>query len=193
MKVSLQPHTMLLPSPVLIIGSYDAEGKANIMNAAWGGIASSQPPCISVSLREATLTYHNISASGAFTVNYPSVKHVTEADFVGTVSGRNFDKFRAAKLTPVKSDKVNAPYVAEFPLALECKLVQKVPLGLHTMFIGEIVGMVGDEEILGENGMPDIEKVKPFVWGASGAMAYYSLGDPVGKAFSTGKELNAQP
>ncbi len=87
MKLSLPAQTILLPSPVLIIGTYGADGRPNMMNAAWGGIASSAPPCISVSLREATLSHHNITQTEAFTVNIPSEKYLREADFVGMVVG----------------------------------------------------------------------------------------------------------
>jgi flavin reductase (DIM6/NTAB) family NADH-FMN oxidoreductase RutF len=189
MKLSLPPQTILLPSPVLIIGTYGSDGRPNIMNAAWGGIASSKPPCISVSLREATLTYHNIQQTEAFTVNIPSEKYVKEADFVGTVSGRALDKFKEAGLTPEKSKLVNAPIVHEFPYALECRLLKQIDLGMHTMFIGEIVGMVADSEVLSPNRLPDIEKVRPMLYGSSGSMAYYGIGDKLGKAFSVGKEL----
>jgi flavin reductase (DIM6/NTAB) family NADH-FMN oxidoreductase RutF len=190
MKLSLPAQTVLLPAPVLIIGTYGSDGKPNIMNAAWGGIASSKPPCVSVSLREATLTHHNIKHTGAFTVNFPSEKHFREADFVGIVSGRDHDKFREAGLTPEKSKLVNAPIVKEFPYALECKLVKEVDCGLHTMFIGEIVGMVADSEVLNTNQIPDIEKVRPMMWGSFGSMAYYAIGDKLGDAFSVGKELH---
>ncbi|MGD0659848.1 MAG: flavin reductase family protein [Syntrophorhabdales bacterium] len=189
MKLFLPPETILLPSPVLIIGTYGSRGRPNIMNAAWGGIASSKPPCISVSLREATLTYHNIRQAEAFTVNFPSEKHVREADFVGMVSGREHDKFKETRLTPEKSKLVNAPIVREFPYALECKLVRQVELGLHTMFIGEIVGMVADSEVLNPNQFPDIEKVRPMLWGSFGSLAYYGIGDKLGDTFSVGKEL----
>lgn len=189
MKVSLPAHTVLLPSPVLIIGTYGSDGRPNIMNAAWGGIASSRPPCISVSLREATLTYHNIRQTEAFTVNIPSEKYLKEADFVGMISGRECDKFGETRLTPQKSSLVNAPIVQEFPYALECSLVRQVALGLHTMFIGEIVGMVADGEILSPNRLPDIEKVRPMLWGSFGSMAYYGIGDKLGNAFSAGNEL----
>ena len=189
MKLFLPGQTILLPSPVLIIGTYGSHGRPNIMNAAWGGIASSKPPCISVSLREATLTYHNIRQAEAFTVNFPSEKHVREADFVGMVSGREHDKFKETRLTPEKSKLVNAPIVREFPYALECKLVRQVELGLHTMFIGEIVGMVADSEVLNPNQFPDIEKVRPMLWGSFGSLAYYGIGDKLGDTFSVGKEL----
>jgi flavin reductase (DIM6/NTAB) family NADH-FMN oxidoreductase RutF len=168
MKISLPAQTILLPSPVLIIGTYGSDGKPNMMNAAWGGIASSKPPCISVSLREATLSYHNIKQAEAFTVNIPSEKFVKEADFVGMTSGRESDKFKKTRLTAEKSKIVNAPIVKEFPYALECRLIKQIDLGLHTMFVGEIVGMVADSEVLNSNKIPDIEKVRPILWGSFG-------------------------
>jgi len=189
MKLSLPAQTILLPSPVLIIGTYGSDGRPNIMNAAWGGIASSKPPCISVSLREATLSYHNIKKTKAFTVNIPSEKYLKEADFVGLVSGRKCDKFKETRLTPERSRLVNAPIVNEFPYALECNLVRQVDLGLHTMFIGEIVGLVADRDVVNPHQLPDIEKVRPMLFGSFGSMAYYSIGDKLGDAFSVGKEL----
>jgi flavin reductase (DIM6/NTAB) family NADH-FMN oxidoreductase RutF len=189
MKLSLPAQTILLPSPVLVIGTYGSDGRPNIMTAAWGGVASSKPPCVSVSLREATLTYHNIRQTEAFTVNIPSEKHFKEADFVGLVSGRECDKFKETGLTPEKSKLVNAPIVRQFPYALECKLVRQVNLGLHTVFIGEIVGMVADSGVLNPNKLPDIEKVRPMLWGSFGSMAYYNVGNKLGAAFSVGNEL----
>jgi flavin reductase (DIM6/NTAB) family NADH-FMN oxidoreductase RutF len=189
MKLNLPAQSILLPSPVLVIGTYGCNGWPNIMTAAWGGIASSSPPCISVSLREATLSYHNIKQAEAFTVNIPSEKYLKEADFVGLVSGRECDKFKETRLTPEKSKRVNAPIVKEFPYALECNLVRQVELGLHTMFIGEIVGMVADSEVLSPNQLPDIEKVRPMLFGSFGSMAYYNIGDKLGDAFSVGNEL----
>jgi flavin reductase (DIM6/NTAB) family NADH-FMN oxidoreductase RutF len=188
-KLSLPGQTILLPSPVLIIGTYDSGGKPNMMNAAWGGIVSSKPPSISVSLREATLTYHNIKQARAFTVNIPSEKYVKEADFVGLVSRSACDKFRETGLTPERSKLVNAPIVKEFPYTLECSLVQQVDLGSHMMFIGEIVGMVADDGALNPGRFPDIEKVRPMLWGSFGSMAYYGIGNKLGAAFSAGNAL----
>jgi flavin reductase (DIM6/NTAB) family NADH-FMN oxidoreductase RutF len=187
MKLCLPAQAILIPSPVLIIGTYGSDSRPNIMTAAWGGIASSNPPCISVSLREATLSFHNIKQTKAFSVNIPSEKYLNHADYVGMVSGRDCDKFKETSLTPEKSKLVNAPIVKEFPYTLECKLVRQVKLGSHTMFIGEIVGMVADSEVLNPNQLPDIEKVRPILWGSFGSMAYYNIGDKLGNAFSAGK------
>jgi flavin reductase (DIM6/NTAB) family NADH-FMN oxidoreductase RutF len=189
MKVTLPAQPILLPSPVLIIGTYGSDGTPNIMNAAWGGIVASRPPCISVSLREATLSYHNIKQTEAFTVNIPSEKYLREADLVGIISGKEGDKFKKTRLTPEKSKLVNAPIVQEFPYTLECKLIKQVEIGSHTMFIGEIVGIVADEAVLTPKQLPDIEKVRPLLWGSFGNMAYYNIGDKLGASFSVGKEL----
>src|ERR1022692_3750204 len=130
MKKSLGAKTLVYPTPVFVVGTYDKAGKPNAMTAAWGGICCSQPPCVAVSLRKATYTHGNIVERRAFTISIPSEAHVSQADYLGLVSGRSVDKFAAAKLTPVKSDLVDAPYVKEFPLVLECRLVQAIELGL---------------------------------------------------------------
>jgi flavin reductase (DIM6/NTAB) family NADH-FMN oxidoreductase RutF len=189
MKVSLPGRPVLLPSPVLIVGTYGMDGKPNLMNAAWGGIVSSEPPCIGVSLREATLSWHNIVHSKAFTVNIPSEGFVTEADFMGLVSGRDHDKLAEAGLTQRRSQRVDAPVVEEFPYALECSLAQQVPMGSHTLFIGRIVGLIANKDVLGANDMPDIEKVRPLVWGSFGSMGYYGIGGRIGDSFAAGKGL----
>lgn len=189
MKLSLPPQPILLPSPVLIIGTYGPDGKPNMMNAAWGGISASKPPCISVSIREATLSHHNIKRTKAFTVNIPSEKYFVEADFVGMVSGHTINKFEKTRLTPEKSKLVNAPIVKEFPYALECKLVKRVALGSHMMFVGEIVGLIAESDILNENQLPDIEKVQPILFGSFGSRAYYNIGKKLGDAFSVGNKI----
>ena len=69
------------------------------------------------------------------------------------------------------------------------KQVIEIDLGSHTMFIGEIVGMEADSEVLNPKQLPDIEKVRPMMWGSFGSMAYYNIGNKLGDAFSVGNEL----
>lgn len=176
------------PSPVWVIGSYDKEGKPNVMTAAWVGICCSDPPCVTVSLRKATYSYGNVMERKAFTVNVPSEAFLKETDFFGLVSGRDTDKFKATGLTPEKSALVDAPYIREFPLVLECNLLHTYEIGLHTMFIGEIKDVKADESILGENGLIDMEKLKPFIYLPKDSN-YYKIGGKVGKGFSIGKEF----
>jgi flavin reductase (DIM6/NTAB) family NADH-FMN oxidoreductase RutF len=186
MKISLGNRTLLFPTPVLMVGTYDSDGKPNLMNAAWGGICCSQPPCVAVSLRKATYSWAGIVGRQAFTVGIASEARMVEADYVGIVSGRDVDKFAASGLTPVRSDLVDAPYAAEFPVVLECRLLHTVEIGLHTQFIGEIVDVKADTDVLGEDGQPDILKIKPLIYDTA-HKGYHGVGPLLGRAFSVGK------
>jgi len=188
MKKSLGAKTIAYPTPVFAVGTYDKDGKPNIMTAAWAGICSTKPASIAVALRSATYSHGNIFERKAFTISIPSEQYAKETDYIGIASGKNTDKFETAALTPVKSDLVDAPYVKEFPVILECRLLHVLDLGLHTQFIGEILDVKADESVLAENGLPDIEKVKPLIF-APGSRTYYGIGQFVGKAFSIGKEI----
>jgi flavin reductase (DIM6/NTAB) family NADH-FMN oxidoreductase RutF len=188
MKKSFGAKTLLYPTPVWIIGTYDKAGKPNATTIAWGGICSSQPPCVAISLRKATYTYGNIMGRKAFTVNVPSAAQVKIADYCGMVSGKNVDKFNIARITAVKSEKIDAPYIQEFPMILECKLLSATELGIHTYFIGEIMDVKVDDNMLGKDGLPDILKIKPILYGPE-IQAYYGVGEYLGQAFSVGKEI----
>jgi flavin reductase (DIM6/NTAB) family NADH-FMN oxidoreductase RutF len=161
MKKSLGAKTLAYPTPVWLVGTYDAEGRPNIMTAAWAGICCSSPPSVAVSLRKATYSYGNIVAKQSFTINIPSEALVKEADYVGMASGRDLDKFARVKFTPVESDLVDAPYVAECPLVLECKLIHTLEIGLHTQFVGEILDVKADQEVLGERDCRTSKKSSP--------------------------------
>jgi len=191
MKKSIGAKTIVYPTPVFIVGTYDKDGKPNAMNAAWAGICCSSPPCVSIALRKATYTYGNIVEQKAFTVSIPSQDFVREADYFGIATGRTEDKFLIAGLTPEKSELVNAPYVKEFPLCLECKLLHTLEIGLHTQFIGEILDVKAEENVLGDDGKPSIEKVKPLIFSPDNT-SYYGLGPHLGKAFSIGKEIRTR-
>jgi flavin reductase (DIM6/NTAB) family NADH-FMN oxidoreductase RutF len=188
MKKSIGAKTIVYPAPVFIVGTYDDVGKPNIMAAAWAGICCSRPPCVAVSLRKATYSYGNIMSRKAYTVSLPSEGFVKAADYAGIVSGREVNKFEALGLTPVKSGLVDAPYVAEFPLVLECRLLHTTEIGLHTQFIGEILDVKADESVLDERGEPHIERVKPLIF-ATGPRAYYGVGAFLGEAFSIGRKV----
>ncbi|HVP25863.1 MAG TPA: flavin reductase family protein [Methanomicrobiales archaeon] len=188
MKQSLGARTLLYTHPVVVIGTYDQAGNPNVMTAAWAGICCSSPPCVAVSLQRPRHTHRNIMENRAFTVSIPSEKYVREADFFGMVSGKDTDKFAATGLTPVKGSKVNAPYVGEFPVVLECRLLNSFELGLHTQFVGEILDVKVDEYVMGPDGKPEMGMVRPFIYD-SARQEYHAIGRLIGKAFSAGREL----
>jgi flavin reductase (DIM6/NTAB) family NADH-FMN oxidoreductase RutF len=190
MKKSLGAKTILYPAPVLVVGTYDNDGQPNVMTASWAGICCSVPPSVAVSLRKATYTYANMVKRRAFTLAVPSQRQVREADYFGIASGKTEDKLAATGLTAIRSDLVDAPYVKEFPLVLECRLEHIFELGLHTQFVGEILDVKADEEVLGDGGLVDLEKLLPITF-APEVRTYYGLGKCLGKAFSIGKTISA--
>ena len=191
MKVSLGAKTLAQPAPLWIVGSYDENGKPNAMAAAWGGICCSKPPCIAVSLREERHSYASILARRAFTISVPSASHAAQADYFGIASGKDTDKFAATGLTPVRSELVDAPYVGEFPLVLECTLLRTVSLGMHIQFVGEIVDVKADADVLDEKGYPDAAKVRPLIF-TPVSRAYHTVGEHVGQAFEMGLIFGAK-
>lgn len=188
MKKSLGAKTLIYPTPVLVIGTYDEEGKPNAMTAVWGGICCSSPPCVAISLRKATYTYGNLMSKKAFTINIPSENYVKEADYFGIVSGKKEDKFAKTGLTPVKSDFVDAPYIREFPFNIECKIIQVIEIGLHTQFIGEVMDVKIDDTLHEKENQPIIEQIKPLLY-APDSRNYYAIGKQIASAFSIGKGI----
>jgi flavin reductase (DIM6/NTAB) family NADH-FMN oxidoreductase RutF len=188
MKKSIGAKTQLFPTPVLMVGTYDKAGKPNLMNAAWGGICCSQPPCVAVSLRKATYSYNGIVERKAFTVGIACQSKMTEADYCGIASGRDVNKFDATGLTAVRSEIVDAPYAEEFPVVLECRLLHIIEIGLHTQFIGEIIDVKGDEEVFSEDGQLDIMKIQPLIFDTS-HKGYHGVTSCIGRAFAAGKEF----
>jgi flavin reductase (DIM6/NTAB) family NADH-FMN oxidoreductase RutF len=187
MKKSFGAKTLIFPTPVWCVGSYDADGKPNVMTIAWGGICCSKPPCVSISLREATYTYGNILSRKAFTLSVPGERHVAEADYFGIASGRHVNKFSQTGLTPVQSDLVDAPYVGEFPMVLECQLIHHHKLGLHTQFVGQIEDVKVDEAALDGDGKPDMATVGPFVFTPE-VRRYHKIGKHIADAFDAGRK-----
>jgi flavin reductase (DIM6/NTAB) family NADH-FMN oxidoreductase RutF len=178
----------LVYAPVFVVGTYDEDGKPDAATASWGGICCAQPPCIAVSLRKSTCTYANLMARKVFTISIPSEEHMKVVDYLGLVSGRSIDKWAETKLTPVKSKLVEAPYVKEFALVLECKVVDVAELGMHTQFVGEILDVKADESIVGVGGAVELKKLKPLVY-TPDTQEYFGLGERLGQVFSAGKSL----
>ena len=187
MKKTLGGRPLIIPTPVWCVGSYDTNDKPNVMTIAWGGICCSKPPCVTVSLRKARYTYGNIMKRQAYTLSVPSKKYAVEADYFGMASGRDIDKFKETGLTPIKSELVDAPYVGEFPMILECKVIHHHEIGSHTQFIGEILDIKIEDDMLTNEGKVDMEKISPLIFGP-GIGRYHGIGSFAGKAFDIGRK-----
>lgn len=185
MRKNLGPNTYLYPLPVLIIGTYDENGNADAMNAAWGGISDYNQ--VSISLSEEHKTVKNLLRTKAFTISIADEKHVIEADYFGIVSGNNeSQKIEKANMHTEKSEFVNAPIILEFPMTLECKVIE---FNEETGILkGEIVNISVDDSIIGENGKVNPTLFSPITYDPINHN-YIKLGEVVGKAFSDGKKL----
>lgn len=170
--------------PVLIVAAYDEQGKANAMNAAWGGIFTDET--IGICLSEGHKTTKNILTTKAFTVSMATADRVVACDYVGIVSGnKEPDKFAKAGFTAVRSEVVNAPIIQELPMTLECELVSYDEESNH--LVGRIVNVCADEQIL-TDGKIDYRKLRPITYDPI-HHHYIALGEVVGNAFADGKKL----
>ena len=185
MRKNFGAKPMCYPMPVYIIGTYNANGTPNAMNAAWGGISEEQE--ISICISEDHKTTANILARKAFTVSMATADHVAACDYVGIVSGNKVaDKFEKSGFHATKSDFVDAPLIDELPMALECQLISYDPETCR--LVGRFVNVSADESILGENGKVDVTKLRPITYDPMNH-AYLTLGEKAGNAFKDGLSL----
>ena len=176
---------MCYPMPVFIIGTYNADGTPNAMNAAWGGISESEEITICVDSEHKTMA--NILLNKAFTVSMATADQVIACDYVGVVSGNKVpDKFAKAGWHDTKSAFVDAPLIDELPMAMECELISYDPETCR--LVGRIVNVSADESVLNKRGKVDPEKLRPITFDPMNN-TYLVLGEKAGNAFRDGLQL----
>ena len=184
---TFEPKPWVVPQPVLIIGTYNKEGVANAMNAAWAGQWDVNEIMISMGKH---VTTENLKIDGEFTVAFATRKTMVAADFVGIVSAKSDPKKMEKTGWDIeKATKVNAPVFTVFPMTLECRIKEKFNESETGYYlVAEIVNILVDEKYLAEDGNPDMEKMELIVFDPI-HHGYIQLGDKVGNAFSDGKAL----
>ncbi len=183
MRKNFGAKPYLYPQPVMIVGTYDENGKANAMNAAWGGIVGANEIIMDLGSHKTT---ENIMKTKAFTISVADVEHLVSCDYVGVVSAnKEPNKMEKAGFTTTKSEFVNAPIINELPLTLECELVTVLGDG---KYLGEIKNVSIDESVLGADGELDLEKFVPITYDTI-HHGYHRLGERVGNAFADGMKL----
>lgn len=184
---TFEPKPWAVPQPVLIIGTYNKEGVANAMNAAWAGQWDANEIMISMGKH---VTTDNLKISGEFTVAFATRKTMVAADFVGIVSAKNDPKkMEKTGWNIEKATKVNAPVFTDFPMTLECCIKEKFNESETGYYlVAEIVNILVDEKYLAGDGNPDMEKMELIVFDPIHP-GYIQLGEKVGNAFSDGKAL----
>ena len=185
-KKDLGVKPYLFPMPVLMIATYCEDGSVDVMNMAWGGICDNNK--VALNITESHKTSQNIKERGAFTISVADIPHLRESDFFGTASGNRMkDKFERSDMHAVKSERVDAPIIEEYPITLECKVdkIQKDEDGFRV--VGEIVNVLADESVLDDNGKVDPTKLNAFVFDQF-QNGYYAIGEKVGEAWKSGNK-----
>ncbi len=189
MKEVRKPSTLFLPKPVALISAAFKE-EDNIMTAAWVNVVCMDPPMLAVAVRHSRHTHHIIENSGEFVVNIPGESLLRATDYCGMVSGKKVDKFTQAQLSRERGIKTNAPLVAECPLNIECEVKRAETLGSHTLFIGEVLAVHVDEDILDEKGNIDVKRFRPFVLNQR---EYWNMGERIGDYGFTASDVTVIP
>ncbi|MBR1607770.1 MAG: flavin reductase family protein [Clostridia bacterium] len=175
---SLTPGAMLCPVPAVMVSCASEKDRPNIITIAWAGTVCSQPPMVSVAVRKERFSHHIMTDSGEFVVNLVGEGQLRAMDYCGVRSGREEDKFAACQLTPAKVPGLRyAPAIAECPLYLACRTEQVLELGSHDLFIGRVVGMGVQEELLDHSGKIDLQRAKLVAYSHG---VYQSLGPALG-------------
>ncbi|RLD07150.1 MAG: flavin reductase family protein [Chloroflexota bacterium] len=162
-KITQKPTTALYPVPAVMV-SCGTGAEANIITLSWVGTLCSKPPLIGLGMRPSRHSYHLIQQEGEFVINLPSMEQAKELDYCGIVSGRDEDKWVSCGFTKSAGTEVVVPLIAECPVNIECRLRETFSLGIHDLFIGEVVAVQVDETILNEHGRIDFDKAKPFAY-----------------------------
>lgn len=173
-----KPGNMLYPIPAVMVSCGSLEDKPNIITIAWAGTICSNPAMVSISIRKERYSYDLIKNSKEFVINLVTEELVKQADYCGVKSGRDVDKFKQMKLTPVKGQKVSAPLIAESPVNIECIVKDIIPLGTHDMFLAEVVSVAVNKKLMDQKGRFHLNESGLIVYSHG---EYYGLGKLLGK------------
>jgi flavin reductase (DIM6/NTAB) family NADH-FMN oxidoreductase RutF len=192
MKKQLGASPVVFPLPAVLVATYDDDGTPNAMTAAWAASCCHSPPCVGVAVRAKRLTYANIVARQAFTINVPTTALAQQVDYLGIVSGkRQPDKLARIGLATERCPTADAPLISDCPVGVECQLFKQLEIGTHTWFVGQVVDVHVDQELVGPDGTIDVARLDPLAY-ATSTGEYHALGDAIGRAYSIGKALKTQ-
>ena len=172
MKKIVAPYRVIFPTPAALVTTVDANGKPNVATAGEVFMMSLRPLIVAVGFRPATHTNKLIHATKEFVVNLPKKEILRAVDYCGSVSGREKDKFKATGLTPLPARYVKPPLIEECPVNVECKVRDVIRMGSHDVFAGDVLAIHIDEEIIGENGLPDLAKFNAIAFASN---KYYGI------------------
>jgi flavin reductase (DIM6/NTAB) family NADH-FMN oxidoreductase RutF len=171
-KVNITPNRFLMTTPVVLLSCWGKGGRPNIITLAWTGVLCSDPPIVYASIRPSRHSHSLLKANGDFVINLPGEDLARQVDLCGMISGRDEDKFAAARFTAEPAEKVDAPLVVECPVNLECRTREVLHLGVHDTFIADVVGLLVDDSLVVGADRVDDGSFAPLVY-ATGPRHYH--------------------
>ena len=176
-KLAIEATTHALPSSCVVVTCFEPRRGGNMITLAYCAMVNFKPPMVAISVRPSRYSYKLIKEAGDFAVNVPLAEQARVVDVAGVVSGKNVDKFDLAKLTQAPALKIRSPLIEEFPIGLECVLLESIELPTHNLFIGKVVAAQADESLVGPDKHLRGESV-PFLvfWNR----CYFEMGGKVG-------------
>lgn len=168
---------MLYPLPAVMVSCGRPDETPNIITVAWTGTICTNPAMVYISVRPERYSYDIIKETGEFVINLSNKELVKAVDYCGVKSGRDVDKFKEMNLTAVKGEKVSAPYIAEAPVSIECKVTQILELGSHHVFLAAVEGVHVDKKYMDEKGKFHLNQADMIVYSHG---EYYDLKNQLG-------------
>ncbi|GHT40131.1 flavin reductase [Bacteroidia bacterium] len=179
MKQNWKPGTLIYPLPAIMVSVGSDVSEHNILTVAWVGTICSDPALCYISVRPERHSHAILKKNREFVLNLTTEKLARATDWCGVRSGKDYNKFDEMGLSAGKSTIVQAPYIVESPLSIECRVKEILPLGSHDMFIAEVVNILADEKFINPaTGAFELEKAQLLVYSHGG---YYGMGDFIGK------------
>lgn len=172
-----KPGNMLYPLPAVMVSCQRKGEKPNIITVAWAGTVCTNPAMVSISIRPERYSYGIIKESGSFVINLVPEELAFAMDFCGVKSGRDIDKFKEMKLTPIPAEKVSAPMIKESPVSIECKVEQILELGSHHMFLAKVLAVQVKKSCLDEKERLLLNETGLVAYSHG---AYFKLGKKIG-------------
>ncbi len=176
-KISFKPGNMLYPLPAVLVSVADSKGNTNLITVAWAGTVCTNPPMLGISVRPNRFSHHMIEETGEFVVNLTTKELAFATDYCGVKSGRDINKWKEMKLTPVASDVVRPPCIAESPVNIECQVTEVKRLGSHDFFLATVAAVHVDEAYMDEKGAFHLSQAEPIVYCHG---EYFDLGKKIG-------------
>lgn len=179
MKQDWKPGTLIYPVPAVLVSVGNNEQEYNILTIGWTGTICTNPPMCYISVRPERYSYAILKKNMEFVINLTTKELAYATDWCGVRSGKDFNKFKELNLTPASSHVIQAPYIEESPLCIECRVKEILPLGSHDMFIAEVVNILADDQYIDSlTGSFDMEKANLLAFSHG---KYYELGELIGK------------